>query len=132
MENRWVLCKTVIASAGGIVAYWLGGLDQLLSSLLGLMAIDYLTGLLKAWHLGRLSSEAGFRGIAKKVMGLSVIALSFVIQSLVGRAFPLREAVILFFIANEGLSILENAAQTGLPVPQKLRQALEQLNKKEE
>ena len=127
MESKWMLCKAAAAMAGGWILYGLGGLDNALISLLVLMVLDYFTGLLKAWCVGKLSSATGFRGIAKKVMGLSVVALAFIIQKLTGGAFALREVVILFFIANESLSILENAAQAGLPIPPKLRDALEQL-----
>ena len=127
MESKWMLCKAAVAAAGGWILYGLGGLDNALISLLVLMVLDYFTGLLKAWCAGKLSSATGFKGIAKKVMGLSVVALAFIIQKLTGGAFALREVVILFFIANESLSILENAAQAGLPIPQKLRDALEQL-----
>lgn len=91
--------------------------------------VDYITGIAKAVHAKTLSSETGFRGIAKKVLTLSVVALAFVLDQVTGGVLPLREVTIVFFIANEGLSILENAAGAGLPIPQKLVDALEQLGK---
>lgn len=115
---------------GGCLAYWLGGLDSLLTALLALIALDYLTGLLKGVCNKNLSSEIGFRGIAHKVLTLLVVALAFVIETLVGLNFPLREIVITFFIANEGLSVLENVAEAGLPIPSVLRKLLLQLRSK--
>lgn len=121
------IIKGLIAAVGGGVAYWLGGLDKLLTALLVLIIVDYITGIAKAVHNKALSSEVGFRGIAKKVLTLSVVALAFVLDQVTGGVLPLREVTIVFFIANEGLSILENAAGTGLPIPQKLMDALAQL-----
>ena len=130
MERIDLLFKSAVAATGGVVAYWLGGLDKLLISLLVLIVVDYITGILKGIYHKNLSSEIGFKGIAKKVMCLSIVALAFVIQNLTDYAFAVREIVIVFFIANEGISILENAAQIGLPVPRKLRDVLEQLKGK--
>lgn len=128
MENGVLFTiKAAIAAVGGGIAYWLGGLDQLLTALLVVIVLDYLTGILKAIHNRELSSEIGFKGIAKKVMCLLVVALAFVIENVTAHTLPLREIVIMFFIANEGLSILENAAGAGLPVPQKLVEILAQL-----
>ncbi len=126
------LLKTMLAAAGGTLVYWLGGLDQLLAALLALIVLDYITGIIKSWHQGTLSSAVGFRGIAKKVMILGVVAMSFVIQKLTMGAMPVREITIVFFIGNEGISILENAAQIGLPLPAALRKALVQLSKEQE
>lgn len=125
MDHAILFFKTVFAAAGGAVAFWLGGLDKLLIALVVMMGLDYVTGILRAWYSRALSSAMGFRGIAKKVMLLVVVA--FVIEYVTEGAFPVREIVIMFFIANEGLSILENAAALGLPLPQKLREALAQI-----
>lgn len=132
MGNAALALKGIIAAVGGGIAYWLGGLDQLLAALLAVIALDYLTGLLKAVHRRALSSEIGFKGIAKKVFCLVLVALAFVVEGLTAEAMPLREMVIVFFIANEGISILENAAQTGLPIPAKLQAVLAQLKGKGE
>lgn len=117
----------MIAAIGGFVVYWLGGLDRLLIALLAVVVLDYLTGVLKAIHNRTLSSELGFRGISKKVLCFIVVALAYVVEGLTAHSLPLREVVIVFFVANEGLSILENAAQTGLPVPDRLKAVLAQL-----
>ncbi|MFV0402014.1 MAG: holin family protein [Oscillospiraceae bacterium] len=128
-ELLWAI-KGMAAWLGGCLAYWLGGLDSLLTALLALIALDYLTGLLKGVCNKNLSSEIGFQGIAHKVLTLLVVALAFVIETLVGLNFPLREIVITFFIANEGLSVLENVAEAGLPIPSVLRKLLLQLRNK--
>ena len=128
MDNT--IIKAALATVGGGIAFWLGGLDQLLSALIAAMVLDYLTGILRAIHRKALSSEIGFKGIAKKALTLVVVALSFIIESLTAHALPLREIVIMFFIANEGISILENAAGTGLPIPARLREVLAQLREK--
>jgi len=125
MDHAILFFKTVFAAAGGAVAFWLGGLDKLLIALVVMMGLEYVAGILRAWYSRALSSAMGFRGIAKKVMLLVVVA--FVIEYVTEGAFPVRETVIMFFIANEGLSILENAAALGLPLPQKLREALAQI-----
>jgi len=119
--------KTLLAAAIGAIVYWLGGLDQLLVTLLAVIVLDYCTGLLSGAHNRELSSKTGFAGIAKKVVLLGVVALSFIIQQVIGGAVPLREVTITFFVVNEGLSILENAAEMGLPIPQRLKELLQQL-----
>jgi toxin secretion/phage lysis holin len=116
-----------LSALGGLAIHILGGLDQLLIALVALMALDYLTGLAKALCTRSLSSAVGFRGIVRKTLILSVVALAYIAGSLIGSAVPLREMVIVFFAANEGLSILENAAAAGLPIPDGLRRALSQL-----
>lgn len=130
--SRLNIVKGLIAMVGGGIIYWLGGLDRLLSALLVVIVLDYLTGILKAIHSRELSSEVGFRGIAKKVLCLAVVALAFVVETMTAGALPLREIVILFFVANEGLSILENAAGAGLPIPARLREVLRQLRNQED
>jgi len=132
MENTINLLKTGAAAVLGGAAYWLGGLDKLLLTLGAVMVLDYITGLLCAWHTKSLSSAIGFRGIVKKVMLLTVVALAFLVEELTGGILALREITIMFFVVNEGLSILENAAGTGLPLPDRLRQVLRQLGSKEE
>lgn len=131
MHNTILWLKGVFAAAGGAIAYWLGGLDHLLTALLAVIVLDYLTGVCKAVHNRELSSEIGFRGIAKKVICLLVVALAFIVEITTAHTLPLREIVILFFIANEGLSILENAAGAGLPLPAKLREVLGQLSERD-
>jgi toxin secretion/phage lysis holin len=121
----------VLSAAGGLAIHYLGGLDQLLMALLALIVVDYITGIAKAVAIKALDSKIGFKGIARKTLILSVVALSYVAESLTRGTLPLREMVILFFAANEGLSILENAAAAGLPIPEKLKETLAQLRGKE-
>ena len=122
--------KLMVSAAGGAAVYWLGGLDKLLTALVALIVLDYISGVIKAVHDRVLSSGAGLQGIVKKVMILSIVALSFILQKVTGGAMPLREITIMFFIANEGISVLENAAAIGLPLPGKLKSALKQMRDK--
>lgn len=125
---------SMVAVAGGLIAY-LCGWDKAMEALLVLMGMDYVTGMLAAKvnpNLGGWSSKVGFRGICKKVLILSIVALAHFISDLTGGEAA-RVLVIWFFIGNEGLSIIENAANSGVPVPKKLRDTLEQLkNEKDE
>lgn len=125
---NWI--SIVIGMAGGFLAYWLGGWDVLLKTIVFLAAVDYVTGIIKAVYTGVLSSEIGFRGLLKKIVMFIVIASAFSIQELMGNTVPLREIVIMFYIANEGLSLLENAA-VFIPIPEGLKNVLLQLREKD-
>lgn len=114
---------------GGFLAYWLGGWDTLLKTIVFLAVLDYITGVIKAIYHKKLSSEIGFKGLLKKIVMFIVIAVSYAIQGLMGGKVPLREVVIMFYIANEALSLLENAAEF-IPVPDKLKEVLLQLRDK--
>lgn len=116
---------------GGGLSYWLGGWDVLLKTIVFLAVADYVTGWIKGIYTKQLSSEIGFKGLLKKIVMFIVIAVAYVIQGLVGGKIPLREVVIMFYIANEGLSLLENAA-VFVPVPEKLKAVLLQLREKDE
>lgn len=116
---------------GGGLSYWLGGWDVLLKTIVFLAVVDYITGCIKGIYTKQLSSEIGFKGLLKKIVMFIVIAVAYVIQGLVGGKIPLREVVIMFYIANEGLSLLENAA-VFVPVPEKLKAVLLQLREKED
>lgn len=126
LGKLWNHCSIFAGIIGGAAAKLLGGWDALLFSILLLMGMDYLTGLLKGIYQKQLSSEVGWKGICKKVMMLVVIACSQVLQHALGEEVPFREMVITFFIANEGLSILENAAVM-IPLPQRLKETLLQI-----
>ena len=121
--------QIVIAAAGGYIGYFLGGWDGFLYALLAFVLIDYITGLMCAVLDKRLSSEVGFRGIFKKVLIFSLVAVGHIIdQNVIGDGSVIRTAVIFFYLSNEGISILENTVHIGLPVPQKLKDILEQLH----
>ena len=114
------------------IIYLLGGIDIALQSLLIVIVIDYLTGITSAIYNKKLSSKIGFKGIIKKFSYLLVIALSVVIDNLLGQSGLIRSLVIYFFVANDGLSIIENMAEMNVKLPQKLIDALEQIKKKGE
>lgn len=112
--------------------YLIGGFDIAIQSLLIVMVVDYLTGIASAMYNKELSSKIGFKGILKKFSYLCVVALSVVIDNLTGQSGLIRTLVIYFFVANDGLSIIENMAEMGVKLPQKLIDALEQIKKKGE
>ena len=111
---------------GGIVIKLIGVKDVLLETLILMMMLDYITGVIKAVYKRRLSSEIGFRGLLKKIIVLMIVCVSNVIQRFMGDNLPIREIVIMFYIANEGISLLENSAEF-VPFPDKLKEALLQL-----
>ena len=114
------------------IVYLLGGVDIALQSLLIVIVIDYLTGIASAIYNKELSSKIGFKGIIKKFSYLLVVALSVVIDNLLGQSGLIRTLVIYFFVANDGLSIVENMAEMNIKLPKKLIDALEQIKKKGE
>lgn len=126
MEKYFNSISIVIGLVGGATAALLGGWDVLLQALITLVVIDYITGLMSGYVEKTLSSEVGFIGLMRKVMIFMVIATAYVIGSVIGDAIPLREIVIVFYISNEGLSILENVSPF-LPVPKKLKDAMVQV-----
>lgn len=130
MEKLFNWISILWGIAGGFLSYWLGGWDMLLKTIVFLAVVDYITGVIKGIYLKKLSSEIGFKGLLKKVVMFIVIAVAHVIQDLIGGTIPLREVVIMFYIANEGLSLLENAA-VFIPIPDKLKSILLQLRETE-
>ena len=112
--------------------YLLGGFDIAIQSLLIVIVIDYLTGIASAIYNKELSSKTGFKGIIKKFCYLLVVALSVVIDNLLGQSGLIRSLVIYFFVANDGLSIIENMAEMNVKLPKKLIDALEQIKKRGE
>lgn len=120
---NWI--KTAIAALGGVAAYIWGPWDALLTALVAMVAMDYISGVIKAAVLHELSSGVGFKGLLKKLFIFMLVGIA----TLIDRAIPeannaVRSAVMLFYIANEGLSIVENAAALGLPLPKALKDAL--------
>lgn len=130
MDKLFNWFSIVFGFVVGLLSYWLGGWDILLKTIVFLAVIDYITGIMKAVYLKQLSSEIGFKGLLKKIMMFIVIAVAFVIQQLIGGTVPLREVVIMFYIVNESLSLLENAA-IFVPIPDRFRDVLLQLREKE-
>lgn len=128
MDKYFNDISIVFGLVGGFACSLLGGWDMLLKSIVILMVLDYVTGLLKAIYNKELSSEIGFKGLIRKITIFIVIATAYVIQGIMGDEIPLREIVILFFIANEGISLIENASEF-VPIPEKLKDVLMQLRK---
>jgi len=114
------------------IMYLLGGLDMALQILLMMMALDYVTGILKAIFNKKLNSEIGAKGIVKKVGYLVIIAVATMLDRIIGDTGAIRNVVIFFYIANEGISLIENWVLMGLPMPQIVADTLEQIKKKGE
>ena len=112
--------------------YLMGGFDIALQSLIIVIVIDYITGIASAIYNKELSSKVGFKGIIKKFCYLLVVALSVVIDNLTGQSGIIRSLVIYFFVANDGISIIENMAEMNVKLPKKLIDSLEQIRKKGE
>ena len=132
MDKLFNWISVVVGIFGGVFAWAFGAWDTLLCALITLIILDYITGLLKGWYTKRLSSEIGFKGIAKKIVILIMVVTANVLQTVIGDKIMLREIVIMFFIANEGLSLLENCAEIngGGGIPPKLKAVLLQLRGK--
>lgn len=111
------------------ICYALGGVDVALQTLLTMIVLDYVTGVLKAMFNKKLNSEIGAKGIIKKVGYLFIVAVAVILDRTVGDTGAIRTIVIYFFVANEGISILENWAGMGLKTPKALMDMLEQLKK---
>ena len=130
MNNDYVLMA--ITAIGGWLGYFVGGMDGMLIALVVLMSLDYISGVMCAIVDRKLSSAVGFKGICKKVFILMLVGVAHIIDlHVVGTGSALRGAVICFYMSNEGLSLLENAAHIGLPIPDKLRDILSQLHDKD-
>jgi toxin secretion/phage lysis holin len=126
------ICKHLqfmFAGLGAWLGWFLGGYDGFIYTLVALVTIDYITGVMRAFVEKQLSSEIGARGIVKKVLIFTLVGIGHTIDSQVlGGGNAIRTAVIFFYLSNEGISILENAAHIGLPIPEKLKNALKQLH----
>ena len=129
MKGFWNTVQMVFAAVGGWLGWFLGGCDGLLYALVAFVAVDYVTGVLCAVADRKLSSEVGFKGIAKKALIFLLVGMANVLDvQVIGSGCVLRTAVIFFYISNEGVSLVENAARLGLPVPEKLKDVLAQLH----
>ena len=133
MKTMWLNIQLGITAIGGWLGYFLGGFDGFLYALVAFVVLDYITGIMCAVLDKNLSSEIGFRGIFKKVLIFSLVGIGHIIdQSVIGDGSVIRTAVIFFYLSNEGVSVLENAAYIGLPVPEKLKDVLEQLHHRDD
>lgn len=129
IELIWAKIQVAVTAVGGWLGYFVGGMDGMMIALIILMALDYVTGVMCAVIDRKLSSAVGFKGICKKVLILMLVGVAHVLdRHVVASGALLRGAVIAFYLSNEGLSLLENAAHVGLPVPDKLKDVLAQLH----
>lgn len=138
MKEIWNKIQVALTMVGGFVGWFLGGVDGFLYALITFVVIDYITGVLCAIIDKNVCSKIGAKGIFKKVLIFVLVGVGHVLDSNVlgvagnPNASILRTAVIFFYLSNEGISILENAAHIGLPIPEKLRTVLKQLHNREE
>ena len=133
MKEFWNMIQAVFTMVGGWLGYFLGGCDGLLLALVAFSAADYLTGVMCAVSDRKLSSNVGFKGICRKVLIFLLVGIANILDvHVIGTGSVLRTAVIFFYISNEGVSLLENAAHLGLPVPEKIKTVLEQLHDRAE
>ena len=126
MDDILNFIKAIFTAIGGYLGYVLGGHDSFLYALIAFVVIDYITGVMLAIIRKEVSSSIGFKGIFKKIMVFLMVAIGHTIDAyLIKNGGAIRTAVIFFYISNEGISILENSANIGLPVPSKLKEILE-------
>jgi toxin secretion/phage lysis holin len=131
MKTVWAWTQASCAAIGGFLGWWLGGLDGVIYTLIAFTVADYLTGVFVAFIRKELSSEVGARGILKKVTIYIVVGVGHLCDvHLLGDGSALRTALIFFYAANELMSLIENAAVIGLPIPQVLKDALAQIKNK--
>ena len=123
------IISVILANVATVFIYLFGGIDVALQCLLIAIVIDYISGLIKAYNTKTLSSSIGFRGILKKVGVLLIVMLAVLVDRVTLNNGGIRTLVIYYFVANEGLSVLENLAQAGLPIPKKLKDALKVIKK---
>ncbi|HFN3029242.1 TPA: holin family protein [Enterococcus faecium] len=133
MKEVWNWIQLAIAGGGGVIGWYVGRIDGLIYTLVTFVVVDYVTGLLRAINEKKLSSKIGAKGITKKIMIFLLVGVAHMLDvEVIKGGNVLRDAVIFFYISNEGISLLENAVAIGLPVPEKLREILQQLHEKKE
>lgn len=140
MREGFILClcyteimkeiyNSIIAIVLTAFVYLVGGLDVAMIALLVAIVLDYISGVIKGYVTKQLSSQTGFRGIVKKVAILIIVMLAVLVDRVTGDTGAVRTLVIYYFVANEGLSIIENLGQAGVPIPQSIKKALKALKK---
>lgn len=131
MKQIWSGIQIAFAAFGGFLGWFLGGVDGFLYALISFTVIDYITGVMCAITDKKLSSSVGFKGICRKVLIFTLVGIGNIVDVYVlGQGGVLRTAVIFFYLSNEGVSIMENTAHLGLPIPTKLKDVLEQLHER--
>lgn len=133
MKEFWNTIQFIFTGIGGWIGYFLGGCDGLLYALIAFVVIDYITGVMCAINDKKLSSAVGFKGICRKVLIFLLVGIAQILDvNVIGTGSVLRTAIIFFYISNEGVSLLENAVHLGLPIPEKIKDVLEQLHERSE
>ena len=133
MRELWNMAQAMFTGIGGWLGYFLGGCDGLLYALIAFTVIDYISGVMCGIVDGKLSSSIGFKGICRKVVVFMLVGIASILDTRIFQTGSvLRTAVIFFYLSNEGISLLENAAHLGLPIPAVVRKALNQLHDKSE
>lgn len=133
MKEFWNTIQLIFTAVGGWLGWFLGGCDGLILALVLFAVLDYVTGVMCAISDHKLSSAVGFKGICRKVLIFALVGVGHVLDAyVIGTGSILRTAVIFFYLSNEGVSLIENAAYLGLPVPEKLKVVLEQLHDRAE
>ena len=129
MKEFWGFIQLIFTAIGGWLGWFLGGCDGLVIALTIFVVIDYITGVMCAIADKKLSSSVGFKGICRKVLIFALVGVAHIIDTqVIKTGSVLRTAVIFFYLSNEGVSLLENSAHLGLPIPEKLKDVLEQLH----
>ena len=123
------IIDSILAVTATTFIYLIGGMDIALVCLLIAIVLDYISGIIKAYMTKELSSKIGLKGILKKVGILLIVMLSVLVDRVTGETGAVRTLVIYYFVANEGLSILENLGQAGVPIPESIKKALKVLKK---
>lgn len=120
------ICSVILTT----IIYLVGGIDIALQCLIIMIILDYISGVASAIYNKKLNSQVGLKGILKKFMYLVIVCVSVILDRIIGNTGAIRTLVIYFFVANDGISILENIGKMGIPLPKKLIDTLEQLKKK--
>lgn len=123
------IISVIFANTATVIIYLFNGIDAALICLIVAIILDYISGIIKAYNTKQLSSSIGLKGILKKVGILCIVALSVLVDRITGETGAIRTLVIYYFVANEGLSILENLAVAGVPIPSQLKKALKTIKK---
>ena len=133
MKEFWNYIQIAFTAVGGWLGWFLGGCDGLIIALAVFAVLDYITGLMCAVADKKLSSSVGFKGICRKVLIFALVGIGHILDTqVIGTGSVLRTAIIFFYLSNEVISLIENAAHLGLPVPEKLKAVLEQLHDRAE
>lgn len=131
ISNTRITFNSIVAVAGTLLTWCFGGWDLALKVLVSMMILDYVTGVIVAYINQEIDSKVGFKGICRKLLIMIVLIVSVLLDRLIGQGWVFRTAVCYFFVANEGISILENVSKCGLPLPETLIKALSQLKNEE-